>query len=96
MIQLTNRQWKSDWTELIKKRREALRTFVVGKGVFVRTLPTGFGQSLCYALIPLVFDVLQGGESGRRSSLQHMKSVDELQQDLDTMENVKGGKSALY
>ena len=41
--------------------------FVMGKGVFVRTLPTGFGQSLCYALIPLVFDVLQGGESNRRS-----------------------------
>ena len=31
-----------------------------------------------------------------QTSLQHMKSVDELQQDLDTMENIKGGKSALY
>ena len=52
----------------MKKRREALCTFVVGKSVFVRTLPTGFGQSLLgYALIPLVFDVLQGGESDRRS-----------------------------
>lgn len=42
----------------------------LGKDVFgVRTLPTGFGQSLCYALIPLVFDVLQGGESDRRSTV---------------------------
>ncbi len=51
-------------SELIKKRREALHTSVhlswakvnlwlvrLGKGVFVRTLPTGVGQSLCYALI---------------------------------------------
>ena len=53
----------SDWTELIKKQRDALHTFVVCKGVFIRTLPTGFGQPLCYALIPLVFNVLQGGES---------------------------------
>ena len=43
-----------------------VRMFVVGIGVFVRALPTGFGQSLCYALIPLVFDVLQGGGSNQR------------------------------
>ena len=42
-----------------------VRTFVVGIGVFVRALPTGFGQSLCYALIPLVLDVLQGGGSNQ-------------------------------
>ena len=37
------------------KQREAITRFVGGEDVFI-CLPTGFGKSLCYALLPLVFD----------------------------------------
>ena len=40
------------------QQREALLSFVLGKDVFV-SLPTGFGKSFCYALLPLVFDRLR-------------------------------------
>ena len=42
-------------------QREAIRTFALGKDVFV-SLPTGYGKSFCYALLPLVFDCLRGGK----------------------------------
>ena len=41
------------------KQREAITRFVGGEDVFIY-LPTGFGKSLCYALLPLVFDYLRG------------------------------------
>ena len=39
-------------------QRDAIRTFVGGRDVFV-SLPTGFGKSLCYAFLPLVVDRLR-------------------------------------
>ena len=41
------------------KQWEAITRFVGGEDVFI-CLPTGFGKSLCYALLPLVFDYLRG------------------------------------
>ena len=40
------------------QQREAIREFVSGRDVFV-SLPTGFGKSYCYALLPTVFDNLR-------------------------------------
>ena len=41
------------------QQRDAVRTFVLGRDVFV-CLPTGYDKSFCYALLPLVFDHLRG------------------------------------
>ena len=45
--------------ELRDKQREAIESFVSGKDVFV-ALPTGYGKSLCYQILPVLFDALRG------------------------------------
>ena len=47
------------YTRLKNEQKEALHAFVSGKDVFV-SLPTGYGKSLCYALLPSVFDAKRG------------------------------------
>ena len=44
------------------EQKQALLKFVGGQDVFV-SLPTGFGKSLCYILLPRIFDLLQGVEN---------------------------------
>ena len=41
------------------EQKRSLQKFAAGKDVFV-SLPTGFGKSLCYVLLPYIFDVLRG------------------------------------
>ena len=43
------------------QQREAIREFASGRDVFV-ALPTGFGKSYCFALLPTVFDRLRAGK----------------------------------
>jgi len=41
------------------EQRMSVQKFVNGNDVFV-SLPTGYGKSLCYILLPRVFDLLRG------------------------------------
>ena len=45
------------YSRLKPQQLEAMMQFLGGKDVFV-VLPTGFGKSLIYACMPLVFDIL--------------------------------------
>ena len=49
-------------------------------------LPTGYGKSLCFALLPLVFDYLRGLSA---------EFVGELQTDPKSMRNVEEGNVQL-
>ena len=42
-----------------REQIDAVRAIASGNDVFV-ALPTGYGKSLCYAMLPLVFDKLHG------------------------------------
>ena len=46
-------------TELKEKQKEAITMFVQGHDTFV-VLPTGYGKSIIYGILPLVFDKLKG------------------------------------
>ena len=99
--------------QLKSKQREAIETFVRGSDVFV-SLPTGFGKSLCFVLLPLIYDTLRQKsntsivicvspltslmmEQSAKYSVQGITCafVGELQDDLDTLKDVKTGKVQL-
>ena len=49
---------KAKIQELKREQRSAIYDFVSGRDVIV-LLPTGYGKSFCYALLPAVFDELR-------------------------------------
>lgn len=48
--------------ELKPKQREAITSYVSGNDTFV-VLPTGYGKSLIYAILPLIFNKLKGNRN---------------------------------
>ena len=45
--------------ELKPKQTEAIQSFVSGRDTFV-SLPTGYGKSVIFAILPILFDFLRG------------------------------------
>ena len=45
--------------EFKDKQLEAIKCFCAGQDVFM-SLPTGYGKSLIYAVLPLIFDRIEG------------------------------------
>ena len=50
---------KLGFQKLLDKQVEAVSSFVNGNDVFV-SLPTGYGKSAVYAMLPFVFDEISG------------------------------------
>ena len=50
------------YKEMKPEQEELVKEFISGRDVF-GILPTGFGKSLCYGCLPLVFDELLGMEN---------------------------------
>ena len=50
---------ETGFTQLRPKQREAVEALVSGKDVFV-SLPTGYGKSVIYGILPSLFDKLKG------------------------------------
>ena len=49
---------KLGYSSLRKEQEQAVKNFVGGKDIFL-SVPTGGGKSLCYAILPWVFDALK-------------------------------------
>ena len=54
------------YPDLKPEQLDVVETFVKGRDVFT-VLPTGFGKSLCFACLPIVFDKLLGSVGEERS-----------------------------
>ena len=50
---------KLGYSEAKEFQKKSIEEFVSGKDVFV-SVPTGYGKTVCYACLPLVFDTIHG------------------------------------
>ena len=76
------------YANLKPEQKSVLKAFVGGSDIFV-ALPTGYGKSLCYALLPLIFDMRRG--LVKRTSICMMVSpLIALMKDQSTSFTAKG------
>ena len=61
-------------------QKDAIRSFVEGTDVFI-CLPTGSGKSLCYACLPILFDILRGDGGQQNSIVVVVSPLSSLMQD---------------
>ena len=80
------------YSELKKEQHEAVMKFVTGNDVFI-SLPTGFGKSLCYIILPRVFDLILG--IGKKSIVLVVSPLVALMKD-QVAATTKMGLSAAY
>ena len=50
---------KLGYPELKPQQQEVVVEFISGRDVFA-VLPTGYGKSLCFGLLPIAYDLLEG------------------------------------
>ena len=70
------------YSELRPQQEEVVRKLVQGHDVFV-SLPTGSEKSLCYCILPEVFDILRKIAPGRYCSTSFFSSEATLSEETD-------------
>ena len=82
------------YDQLKDEQVNILCTFVEGRDVFV-SLPTGFGKSLCYRLLPLVLDYLAVESGGGKAIVVVISPLIALMEDqVASSYSAKGIKAA--
>ena len=81
------------YDQLKDEQVNILCTFVEGRDVFV-SLPTGFGKSLCYMLLPLVLDYLAVESGGGKAIVVVISPLIALMEDQVASYSAKGIKAA--
>ena len=82
------------YDDLREEQTKVLCPFVEGREVFV-PLPTGFGKSLCYVLLPLVFDSLKSrSEADCKSIVVVVSLLIALMEDQVSSYSANGIRSA--
>ena len=81
------------YSSLKEEQKKVLRAFVEGKDVFV-SLPLVYGKSLCYVLLPLIFDKLRETVE-RRLIVMVVSPLIALMKDQST-KFMKRGITAVY
>ena len=76
------------YDSLTNEQIEAVVHFVQGQDIFI-SLPTGAGKSLCYVILPLLFNTIQ---PGRHSIIIVVSPLKCLMQDQCTKYSEKGVK----
>ena len=79
------------YREVRPQQMQVIKDFVSGNDVFV-SLPTGFGKSLCYGALSLVFDMLKGNTSTAITVV--ISLLISIMKDQTAQFNLRGLKSA--